>query len=152
MHYTVYILINVRKKLHCAYLFADGHAVMVYEKRQGEPGAESVTTKLDLTEHGVTNACQTGNIMTSVPEDVEAIRRRRLVEINTTVESADELAERQRLEARYGQTWDAAQVAADFEVLGFMAPYMVVRRWADGRKGSLEFQHLPRFYFNFVLD
>ena len=91
-------------------------------------------------------------IMTLLQDDTEELRRRRLVEINTTVESADVLAERQRLEARYGQTWDAAQVAADFEVLGFMAPYVVVRRRADGRKGSLEFQHLPRFYFNFVLD
>ena len=28
-----------------------------------------------------------------------------------------------------------------------MAPYVVVRRNADGVKGSLEFQHEPRFYF-----
>lgn len=30
-----------------------------------------------------------------------------------------------------------------------MAPLVVVRRKADGVKGSLEFQHNPRFYFNF---
>jgi hypothetical protein len=33
-----------------------------------------------------------------------------------------------------------------------MAPFVVVRRKADGRKGSLEFQHHPRFYFNFMPD
>lgn len=90
--------------------------------------------------------------MTPIQDATEDLRRRRLVEISSTVESDDVIVERQRLEARYGQIWDAAQVAEDFEVLGFMAPYVVVRRRSDGRKGSLEFQHQPRFYFNFVLD
>jgi hypothetical protein len=60
--------------------------------------------------------------------------------------------ERKRLEAQYGRVWDTDQLSQEFEVLGFMAPYVVVRRKSDGRKGSLAFQHLPRFYFNFVLD
>ena len=30
-----------------------------------------------------------------------------------------------------------------------VAPFVVVRRKGDGKKGSLEFQHQPRFYFNF---
>jgi len=34
-------------------------------------------------------------------------------------------------------------------VLGFMAPLVVVRRKADGVRGSLEFQHNPRFLFQF---
>jgi hypothetical protein len=34
-------------------------------------------------------------------------------------------------------------------VIGFMAPLVVVRRKHDGKKGSLEFQHSPRFYFGF---
>ena len=38
VHYSVYILVNVRKKLHCAYLFADGHAVLVFEKRDPQAG------------------------------------------------------------------------------------------------------------------
>jgi hypothetical protein len=33
-----------------------------------------------------------------------------------------------------------------------MAPLIVVQRKADGVKGSLEFQHEPRYYFNFVED
>ena len=69
-----------------------------------------------------------------------------------TVESHDPQAERTRLEAQYGQVWDIGQLSQDFEVIGFMAPYVVVRRRLDGRKGSLEFQHHPRLYFNFVLD
>ncbi len=76
----------------------------------------------------------------------EEIRRERLAEINAAPGS------RQALEAQYGQVWDAQQLAEDFEVLGFMAPLVVVRRKADGVKGSLEFQHQPRFYFNFAPD
>jgi hypothetical protein len=37
----------------------------------------------------------------------------------------------------------------DFEVMGFLAPLVVVRRRADGVKGSLEFWHRPRLYFRF---
>jgi len=76
----------------------------------------------------------------------ETIRRERLVEIDR------EKVEREALAARYGQTWDTRQLTAEFEVLGFMAPYVVVQRKSDRRKGSLEFQHSPRVYFNFMAD
>lgn len=48
-----------------------------------------------------------------------------------------------------GQTWDTTQLQEDYEVLGFSAPYVVVRRKSDGQRGSLEFKHNPRVYFNF---
>jgi len=85
-------------------------------------------------------------------DETEQIRRGRLAAINNAVESQDTDTERKRLQAQHGGVWDTGQLSAEFEVLGFMAPYVVVRRRADGRKGSLEFQHWPRFYFNFVLD
>ena len=85
-------------------------------------------------------------------DETEELRRGRLVAINRTVETNDPTTERKRVEALYGRVWDTAQLAEDFEVLGFMAPYIVVRRKSDGKKGSLEFQHNPRFYFNLVLD
>jgi hypothetical protein len=90
--------------------------------------------------------------MTIKRDETEEIRRERLAAINGAVESPDPNTERQRLQAQHGQVWDTVQLAQDFELLGFMAPYVVVRRRADGRKGSLEFQHNPRFYFNFVAD
>jgi hypothetical protein len=86
------------------------------------------------------------------PDQTERIRRARSAEINGSVMSWDSSTERERLERRYGQVWDTSQLAQDFKVLGFMAPYVVVQRKSDGRKGSLEFQHHPRLYFNFVLD
>ena len=76
-------------------------------------------------------------------DPTEAARRQRLVEINS------EPNDRAALESRYGQVWDTAELSRDFEVLGFSAPLVVVRRKCDGVKGSLEFQHQPRLYFSF---
>jgi hypothetical protein len=56
------------------------------------------------------------------------------------------------LEATEGPTWDTAAMQRDFEAIGFAAPFIVVRRRSDGIKGSLEFTHSPRLYFNFVAD
>lgn len=56
---------------------------------------------------------------------------------------------REDLEAKYGQVWSTDEMCQEFEAIGFMAPYVVVRRRSDQVKGSLKFQHNPRFYFNF---
>ncbi len=45
------------------------------------------------------------------------------------------------------RTWNTEQLRDDFEVLGFMAPFVTVRRKSDGALGSLEFTHSPRVYF-----
>jgi hypothetical protein len=79
-------------------------------------------------------------------DETEPLRRQRLVEINADPGS------REALQAQHGQVWSTSELAEEFEVIGFMAPLVVVRRRSDGRKGSLEFQHNPRFYFNFQLD
>jgi len=54
--------------------------------------------------------------------------------------------------ARADKRWDTQQLQAEFEVIGFMAPFVAVRRKSDGAKGSMEFTHNPRFYFNFVAE
>lgn len=48
--------------------------------------------------------------------------------------------------------WDTDQLRQEFEVIGFLAPFVAVKRKSDGAKGSMEFTHNPRFYFNFVKD
>ena len=62
--------------------------------------------------------------------------------------------DRTALEAQYGaeNVFDTTQLQAAFEVLSFCAPFCIVRRKSDGARGTLEFQHMPRFYFNFVAD
>jgi hypothetical protein len=77
-------------------------------------------------------------------DPTEAIRRQRVAEINA------EPGSREALEAQYGQVWSTDEMSEEFEAIGFMAPLIVVRRRMDGRNGSLEFQHTPRFYFNFL--
>jgi len=79
-------------------------------------------------------------------DSTEAVRRVLVNEINSNPGS------REALEKEYGQVWDTNQLSQDFEVTGFMAPFVVVRRKADGAVGSLMFQHSPRFYFSFTGD
>jgi hypothetical protein len=79
-------------------------------------------------------------------DPTQAARRERLAEINA------EPGGREALEAEHGQVWDTQQLRQEFEVIGFLAPLVVVRRRADGVKGSLEFRHRPRLYFSFVPD
>jgi hypothetical protein len=73
----------------------------------------------------------------------EPYRRHRLTEINAQPGS------REALEVQHGQVWSTEELSQDFEVTGFLTPIVVVRRKCDGKKGSLEFQHNPRFYFGF---
>lgn len=56
---------------------------------------------------------------------------------------------REDLEQRWGEVWDTKQVQQVFKIHGFLAPFVSVTRLADGAKGALTFQHLPRFYFAF---
>ena len=60
----------------------------------------------------------------------------------------------QELSAEYGahNVWTTSQLKSEFEVLGFMSPFIAVKRKSDGIVGSLAFQHSPRFYFNFLED
>jgi hypothetical protein len=46
-----------------------------------------------------------------------------------------------------GPQWTTEQLQQEFEVLGFLAPMVVVRRRSDGATGSLEFTGRPRVYF-----
>lgn len=76
-------------------------------------------------------------------DPTEGIRRALQLEINSKE------AERKALEAEHGQVWDTEELTEDFEVLGFMAPLIAVRRRVDKKRGSLFFQHSPRFYWGF---
>jgi len=76
-------------------------------------------------------------------DPTETIRREMVQEINHDPNSRPALAE------KYGQVWNTKEMQEDFEVLGFMAPFISVRRKSDCQKGSLTFQHDPRFYFDF---
>jgi len=48
--------------------------------------------------------------------------------------------------------WTTEELQKDFEVIGFQAPFVVVKRKIDNAIGSLQFNHHPRIYYNFVKD
>ena len=79
-------------------------------------------------------------------DPTETIRRQEVAQINA------EPGSREALEAQHGQVWSTEELRREFDVTGFMAPYVVVRRKSDGVVGSLQFQHDPRFYFGFQAD
>ena len=58
--------------------------------------------------------------------------------------------ERDELQNKFGQVWNTSELQQDFEVQGFSAPFVVVKRRSDGKRGSLEFQHSPRYYHSFA--
>ena len=82
-------------------------------------------------------------------DPTEKLRKKSVEIINSEIKSNDEELERKRLESKYGKIWNTNELGEDFTVNGFLAPYVSVKRKSDGKKGSLEFQHYPRFYFNF---
>jgi len=59
---------------------------------------------------------------------------------------------REDLESKHEQVWDSDQLRERFWVHSFLAPCVSVTRKSDGAKGTLFFQHSPRFYFDFKED
>lgn len=82
----------------------------------------------------------------NTPTDERAVTGRlaRLLALNLDPEP------RETLEQRYGKVWNTQELKRDFIVMGFFAPFVVVRRRSDRVRGSLEFQHEPRFFFNWT--
>ena len=80
-------------------------------------------------------------------DPTEGIRRIEVAVLNATASP-----ERQETEAQHGQCWDTTELQRDFTVTGFLAPYVVVTRKSDGVKGTLQFQHSPRLYFNWSAE
>ena len=47
------------------------------------------------------------------------------------------------------KTWTTSELQADFDVVGFLAPFVEVIRKSDGVRGSMMFCASPRFYYDF---
>lgn len=79
-------------------------------------------------------------------DDTETLRRELAKQINASP------YDRSALMRIHGLVYDTEELRSLFDVIGFSAPLVVVKRKSDGVKGSLVFQHSPRFYYNFVPD
>ena len=75
-------------------------------------------------------------------DPTENIRRDLVAELNSHETTKAEL------ERKHGRIWTTEQMRDEFEPLGFMAPFILVRRRCTGERGSLLFTHSPRFYFS----
>lgn len=60
--------------------------------------------------------------------------------------------EKQQLEITGEELMTTAEATVAFEFISFCAPFVLVRRRADGVRGTLRFQHSPRFYYAFEPD
>jgi len=75
-------------------------------------------------------------------EHIETIIRRTLVSmVNSNPKSMEDL------KRCFGEVWDTKKLQENFEVLAFMAPFVVARKRDTGQEGTLMFQHSPRAYF-----
>lgn len=79
-------------------------------------------------------------------DPTEAKRREMVAEINA------EPGSRELLEQQHGQVWNTRQLQEEFSVEAFLAPVAVVRRRSDGVRGTVYFQHSPRFFFDFSAE
>lgn len=60
--------------------------------------------------------------------------------------------QREELERIYGEVLSTDEATQKYEFVAFCAPCVEVKRKSDGKRGTLEFQANPRFYFAFVED
>ena len=83
-------------------------------------------------------------------DNTETTRKIHMVLINAGY-SDNEIERYQELVNTYGKdnVWTSDQISQDFNIEGFMAPYVVGTRRVDNVRGSLTFTHSPRFYFDF---
>lgn len=79
-------------------------------------------------------------------DDSEELRKLLAMGVNSSPQT------RKELETNHGKdnVFDPKELGEHFEVLGFAAPFVAVKRKSDGKKGSLLFQHSPRYYFDFI--
>lgn len=75
-------------------------------------------------------------------EETAEERAKLEAEVNATPCTLEEL------QRKYGQVWTVEQVEAQFEIEAFCPPLACATRRADGVRGTLVYQHCPRYYWS----
>jgi len=78
-------------------------------------------------------------------DNTEQARRELVQEVNQD-------AERAKLVEKYGDVMTTSEMQSLYNVEGFLSPFIVCRRKADGKRGTLMFSHAPRYYFSWQED
>lgn len=84
-------------------------------------------------------------------DPTENTRRSLTASINIEIESQDETKERERLKKKWGNVYNTEEVQEKFQILSYLAPYIICIEKSTKKKGVLMFQHFPRFYFTLHL-
>jgi len=64
----------------------------------------------------------------------------------------DKAQVRADLESRHTDVMTTDEMTSSFEVRSFCMGLVFVTRKSDGVRGTLDFTHMPRFYFGFMPD
>jgi len=48
-----------------------------------------------------------------------------------------------------GEKMTTKEATDKYDFVSFLAPFAIVIRKSDGVKGTLQFDHMPRFYYDF---
>jgi hypothetical protein len=84
-------------------------------------------------------------------DETEDIRRFMVGAINSVLSEYEDERLKELVESwGIDNVWDTEGVQRDFEITSFFAPYCFARRKSDNVKGTLQFSHSPRFYFDFT--
>ena len=79
-------------------------------------------------------------------EWVTVVRQEMTKQFNENPRTKEELAK------EYEGVWDMEELRKEFDVSGFLAPFVSVTRKSDGVKGTMMFQHDPRYYFDWTAE
>lgn len=82
----------------------------------------------------------------SAVHNYDSTQSKQLINAST---SSDDL--RAKLAEKHGadNVFNTVEATDKFAFEAFMAPFALVKRKSDGARGTLEFTHSPRYYFDF---
>ena len=55
-----------------------------------------------------------------------------------------------RLVKDFGEVYTTIELQEKFKVISFSSPYVTVERKEDNARGTMQFTHMPRFYYGFI--
>lgn len=58
----------------------------------------------------------------------------------------------EELTTLYKDVWNVEKVREEFDILSFYKSNVIVKRKKDKQLGTLDYQHSPRFYYNFIIE
>ena len=55
-----------------------------------------------------------------------------------------------RLIKGFGEVYTTTELQEKFKVISYSSPYVTVERKEDNARGTMQFTHMPRYYYGFI--